>query len=218
MKEEQEDIDATPKKKATKKKKKATGKNSKHYVDNKVFNVAMIEYIKDCRIVTDAGKNIKENRPTVSNYIAECFMKISERLSYSPNFVNYTFKDEMVCDGIENCLLYMHNFNPDKSSNPFSYFTQIIYFAFLRRIQKEKKQQYVKLKSFSNSMVLDILYDTQEFDKGMQTNSYADYIQDNMDKFLKDFEESYLKKTIKKKAAIKKTKSNKKSGLEKFSG
>lgn len=212
------EADISPKKRTKIKKPKAKH-SGKHYVDNKVFNVAMCEYIVKVREVTDAGKNIKEHRPIVSNYIAECFMKISERLSYSPNFVNYTFKDEMVCDGIENCLLYMHNFNPDKSTNPFSYFTQIIYFAFLRRIQKEKKQQYVKLKSFSNSMILDVLYDTQDIDKGMHTGTYVEYIQSNMDKFLQDFEASYLKKTIKKKALIKNKKASKgKQGLEKFSG
>lgn len=174
----------------------------------------MVEYVDMCKENTKNGKDIKECRPPVSNYIADCFMKISERLSYSPNFVNYTFKDEMICDGIENCLLYMHNFNPEKSKNPFSYFTQIIYFAFLRRIQKEKKHQYVKLKSFSNSMILDNMHDTQDNDTEDYQNTYVEYIQDNMDQFLKDFEEANFKN--KKKSSAKKKKVKDTKGLDKF--
>lgn len=197
--------------------KKKEDKNSKHYVDNKQFFEAMTEYIDKCRKATEDGTDIKECRPPVSNYIAECFMKISERLSYSPNFVNYTFKDEMICDGIENCLLYMHNFNPDKSKNPFSYFTQIIYFAFLRRIQKEKKQQYVKLKSFSNSMILDTMHDTQgdDADEDYQ-NTFVEYLQDNMDQFLKDFEDSHFKKKTKAKAKKVKKEKEVEGGLNEF--
>ena len=87
-----------------------------------------------------------EERPPVTDYIAESFLKIAEHLSYRPNFMNYHYREEMVGDGIENCLMYAHNFDPEKSKNPFSYFTQIIYFAFLRRIEKEKKQSYIKYK------------------------------------------------------------------------
>ena len=87
---------------------------------------------------------LKKNIPPVTNYIGECFLKIATHLSYRPNFINYTYRDEMISDGIENCLQYVKNFNPEKSSNPFAYFTQIIYYAFLRRIQKEKKQTHVK--------------------------------------------------------------------------
>ena len=84
--------------------------------------------------------DLGESRPPVSEYIGECFMKIAEHLSYKPNFINYEYREEMIGDGIENCLMYAHNFDPEKSKNPFSYFTQMIYYAFLRRIQKEKKQ------------------------------------------------------------------------------
>ncbi len=93
-----------------------------------------------------AAENSDDPRPPVTHYIGECIMKIADHLSQKPNFANYPFKEEMIGDGIENCLMYAHNFNPRKSKNPFSYFTQIIYFAFLRRIEKEKKQAYVKLK------------------------------------------------------------------------
>ena len=111
-----------------------------HYVDNKVFLQAMREWKEKCEEAEQMG----EDKPRVSNYIGECFLKIANGLSHKPNFMNYTFKDDMVSDGIENCLQYIHNFNPEKSKNPFAYFTQIIYYAFIRRIQREKKQTHVK--------------------------------------------------------------------------
>ncbi len=86
------------------------------------------------------------NKPRITNYLGECFLKIATHLSYKPNFVNYMFREDMISDGIENCVQYMLNFDPKKSNNPFAYFTQIIHYAFLRRIQKEKKQLEIKTK------------------------------------------------------------------------
>ena len=115
-------------------------KKGVHYVDNKKFLEAMKDWKEECREAEEIG----EEKPRVSNYIGECFLKIANGLSFRPNFINYTYKQEMISDGIENCLQYLHNFNPEKSNNPFAYFTQIIYYAFIRRIQKEKKQTHVK--------------------------------------------------------------------------
>ena len=113
-------------------------KKSVHYVDNKKFLQAMIDWRETWPD--------EENIPPVTNYIGEGFLKIATHLSYRPNFINYTYRDEMISDGIENCLQYVKNFNPEKSKNPFAYFTQIIYYAFLRRIAKEKKQSHIKNK------------------------------------------------------------------------
>jgi hypothetical protein len=113
-----------------------------HYVDNKEFLKEMIKW----KAKYDSAESSGRKTPPVSSYIAESFLKIAEHLSYRPNFMNYPYREEMVGDGIENCLMYAHNFDPSKSKNPFSYFTQIIYFAFLRRIEKEKKQSYIKYK------------------------------------------------------------------------
>ena len=118
-----------------------------HYVDNKKFLQAMIEWKETCNLAETKGKI----QPPVTNYIGECFLKIATHLSYRPNFINYTYRDEMISDGIENCLQYVANFNPEKSKNPFAYFTQIIYYAFIRRIQKEKKQTHVRNKMIENS-------------------------------------------------------------------
>ena len=120
--------------------------NVNHYINNKEFLNALIEYQADIKKCKKAGKS----KPYVTDYIAMCFLQIAQRLSYRPNFINYTYKDDMISDGLENCLAYMNNFNPNKSKNPFAYFTQIIYYAFLRRIQKEKKQQYIKYKVFTD--------------------------------------------------------------------
>ena len=113
-------------------------KKGVHYVDNKKFLQALIEWREE-------NDKKGEQQPT-TNYIGECFLKIANHLSYRPNFINYTYREEMISDGIENCLQYVNNFNPEKSTNPFAYFTQIIYYAFLRRIAKEKKQTHVKNK------------------------------------------------------------------------
>ena len=96
-------------------------------------------------------------KPRVSNYVGDCFLKIATHLSYKPNFVNYPFREDMICDGIENCLQYIDNFDPEKSSNPFAYFTQIIYYAFLRRIQKEKKQLEIKQKILDHSDAASVM-------------------------------------------------------------
>ena len=117
-----------------------TKKKSEHYVNNKEFLAAMVEYKKTVDKAQKAGKK----NPRVPDYVGECFLKIANHLSYRPNFINYTFRDDMISDGIENCLQYLKNFNPAKSNNPFAYFTQIIYYAFIRRIQKEKKQTSIK--------------------------------------------------------------------------
>ncbi len=122
-------------------------KKKEHYVNNKEFLEAITVY----RNKVIASKEKGEQKPRVPEYIGSCFLKIATHLSYRPNFVNYMFKDDMICDGIENCLQYIDNFDPEKSSNPFAYFTQIIYFAFLRRIQREKKQLDIKTRILEKS-------------------------------------------------------------------
>ena len=149
-------------------------KVTQHYVDNKKFLEAMVIY-------RDKVNNAKENnktKPDVTNYIGECFLKIANHLSYRPNFINYTYRDDMISDGIENCLQYMDNFNPEKSTNPFAYFTQIIYYAFIRRIQKEKKQTLVKQKMIANAGVENIM-DQLEGDDSQYRSQLLDFLQRN---------------------------------------
>ena len=131
-----------------------------HYVNNKEFLQAMKDWKNKCEQSKKDGKK----PPPVSNYIGECFLKIANHLSYRPNFINYTYREEMISDGIENCLQYVHNFNPEKSDNPFAYFTQIIYYAFLRRIHKEKKQTHIK-----NQMIEKQQYETYTTNEGDDT-------------------------------------------------
>ena len=150
----------------------AKGKKAKgeHYVDNKVFLQAMTDWKNKCKIAEEEQKDLpKEDkvRPQVTNYIGECFLKIATHLSYRPNFINYTYRDEMIADGIENCLQYCGNFDPEKSKNPFAYFTQIIYYAFLRRIAKEKKQTHVR-----NKMIESVSYESWTVNEG-DTNKYV---------------------------------------------
>jgi hypothetical protein len=172
----------------------------KHYINNPDFLQALIDYKEACK----QAKKEKKSPPPIPNYIGECFMKIAEGLSHKPNFINYTYRDEMMSDGIENCLMYFGNFDPTKSKNPFAYFTQIIYYAFLRRIQKEKKQLYVKYKATEQMGILDEM-EMLEFEDGT-TRQFELY--ENIAEFIENYEEAKEKKK-----EVKKPK-----GIEKFLG
>src|SRR6056300_1369070 len=165
-----------------------------HYVNNKEFLEAIIQRKELIKEAEEAGAPT----PQISNYLGECILKIANHLSYRPNFINYTYREEMISDGIENCLQYCSNFNPEKSKNPFAYFTQIIYYAFIRRIQKEKKQQHIRHKIIEN-MSVDVLAVGED----MEQAQFVDYLQ-------KDFlpAEDVYKPKKKKKSEPK--------GLEKF--
>ena len=126
-------------------------RKKQHYVDNEKFLVVMRDY----REKYLKSKDDEIEPPQIPDYAGEWFLKIAERLSHRPNFINYAFREEMVSDGIENCVMYASNFNPEKSTNPFAYFTQIIYYAFLRRIEKEKKQLYIKYKTMDEFSSLE---------------------------------------------------------------
>jgi hypothetical protein len=142
-----------------------------NYVNNREFLDALMVY----RQQVAAAKAEGLPKPKVPNYIGECFLKIATHLSYKPNFVNYMFRDDMICDGIENCLQYIDNFNPEKSTNPFAYFTQIIYYAFLRRIQREKKQLEIKTKILERSGFDEVLYtDSYSGDMAGYNSSHSD--------------------------------------------
>ena len=154
---------------------KIKAKLKPHYVDNKKFLQAMVDW----RSKVQKAEDNKRKKPVVTNYIGECFLKIANHLSYRPNFINYTFRDDMISDGIENCLQYMDNFNPDKSKNPFAYFTQIIYYAFIRRIQKEKKQIQIKSKLIANAGVENMMDQLQGDDQQYQSQ-LLDYLQKNL--------------------------------------
>ena len=149
----------------------------------------------------DDAKALNIEPPMISEYLGDCFMKIAQRLSFRPNFINYAFKDEMISDGIENCVQYIKNFNPDKSSNPFAYFTQIIYYAFIRRIQKEKKQLYIKYKSMESAPSLseNIEVSVNDRDKGYTQETMNADQKANMYDFIKNFEDAKKAKSVAKK-------------------
>ena len=168
-----------------------------YYVDNKKFLAAMIEYKESVNNALETGKQ----RPMVPMYIAECIMKIATHLSYKPNFVNYSFREEMISDGIENSLQYIDNFNPEKSQNPFAYFTQIIYYAFLRRIEKEKKYLYTKYKATEHVNTFGLGTSTQDHDSGTNFNDgvkYGEWTEEHIAEFIENFEENKRKKRKKK--------------------
>ena len=145
----------------------AKRKRSEHYVNNKEFLAALIRYQEDIEIARLQDKT----KPVIPRYIGECFLKIANHLSFKPNFVNYMFKEDMISDGIENCVQYIHNFNPEKSRNPFAYFTQIIHYAFLSRIQREKRQLEIKNKIIEKSGYNEVFDDSNKIDG----DNFAEY-------------------------------------------
>ena len=163
-------------------------KKSEHYVNNKELLEALIVYrakVRDEFFSRYGREPTKEDRSKrwggktpITNYLGECFLKIATHLSYKPNFVNYMFRDDMISDGIENCVQYIHNFDPEKSKNPFAYFTQIIHYAFLRRIQKEKKQLEIKTKIIEKTGFDEVMM----VDDSLLSGSSSDYntIKDNI--------------------------------------
>ena len=165
-------------------------KQSNHYVDNKKFLQALIDYREQIKEAEAVG----DDRPRVPEYVGECFLLIAQRLSYRPNFMNYTFKDDMISDGIENCLAYIDNFNPEKSNNPFAYFTQIIYYAYLRRIQKEKRQTYIKYKATEKANIFGELADHADDIEEIHYISNG-----HMEEFIGEYEETKRKKNEKRK-------------------
>ncbi len=155
-------------------------KRSEHYVNNKELLTALIEYHSNVensfikkygRCPTKSDRSQRwDTKPPIPKYIGECFLKIANHLSFKPNFVNYMFKEDMISDGIENCVQYIHNFDPNKSSNPFAYFTQIIHYAFLRRIQREKRQLEIKNKILERSGYSEVFEDNS-----LDGSNYSDY-------------------------------------------
>jgi len=164
--------------------------STKHYINNADFLKALIEY-----------KKRKETNPQepIPDYIGACWMKIAEGLSHKPNFINYPHREDMIGDGIENCLMYFENFDPTKSNIPFAYFTQIVYYAFLRRIQKEKKQLYVKYKATEQMGILD----EHEFLEMEGGGSRQFELYDNISDFIQTYEVGQKKKKDDKKSTKK---------------
>ena len=181
----------------TEKKQKQKKTAKIHYVDNQKFLEEMIVYKGKCKDAKSKG----ELEPQISEYVGECFMKIAQRLSFRPNFINYAFREDMISDGIENCVQYIRNFDPEKSKNPFAYFTQIIFFAFIRRIQKEKKQLYIKYKTMESSPSLseNVEVSANDSDKGYNQSTMNTDQKANMYNFIKNFEDAKAAKSVAKK-------------------
>jgi len=160
-----------------------------HYVNNADFLAAISEYKRKVKEAQEQGLD----KPIVSNYIGQCILKIANHLSYKPNFINYSYRDDMILDGIENCIQYIDNFDPSKSSNPFAYFTQIIYYAFLRRIAKEKKQAYIKGKLIQD-MPFEAFELQEQDESGEFHNAYLEFMQANQ-----TFDDSFIERKKEKK-------------------
>jgi hypothetical protein len=183
-----------------------------HYVNNKIFSNAVVEYVKSVNKATEDDQSI----PVVTDYIAMSFLKISEGLSHKSNFIRYTYRDEMVMDGVENCLRAIMNYNIETATrtglpNAFSYFTQICFYAFLRRLAKEKKQQDIKYKWIDNIDINDLVSYVTEVEALDMTSevSFVDQLKERIT-LVKD-KDQHVKELIKEKEV-------KINGLELFMG
>ena len=180
-----------------------------HYVNNQEFSQAVVNYVGTVKEAKDTGKPI----PVVTDYVATCFLRIAENLSHKSNFIRYTYREEMVMDAVENCLKAIENYDINASTrtgkpNAFAYFTQIIWYAFLRRITKEKKQQDIKEKYLSQSGV-EVFLQAEQGDMSTQVVShFVDTLKDRIDKVksndfeLKKFATEQKKKIRKKRSVI----------------
>lgn len=167
--------------------------NKVHYVDNKKFFEAIVEYRKKLQEARDAG--IED--PRIPNYIGECIWKIAEKLSTKPCFMNYSYRDEMISDGVENCILYFKDYNPEIGQNPFAYFTQVIYYAFLRRISKEEKNRYTIYKNFQETIIHS--HDMKHLVDGDDNHLLPTQMYDNINDFMSRFEKKEEAKKAKRK-------------------
>ena len=167
-----------------------------HYVDNREFLKAIILYRRACAQAKRAGRR----EPRVPEYIGECFLKIGTHLSFKPNFANYTYREDMVSDGVENCLVYMHNFNPRKSKNPFGYFTSVLYYAFVRRIQRERRHTYLRYKLIEEAVIAGDTRTSQSPEGTYHVdNDMLSF--DNVQEFIRRFDEYHENMRVRRKTA-----------------
>ena len=165
----------------------------KHYVNNKTLFEEMVKFKEKTKEAEEAGRQL----PKIPNYIGECFLMICNKLSTKPNFMGYSYRDDMIADAIENCVVAAHSFDPEKSSNTFAYFTQIAWNAFIRRIQKEKKQSYIKHKNFVNSNLMEDIAREMSVTGQPIHNEYSDDV-------IRNFEDKIVKNSKKAKSGIEK--------------
>jgi len=171
-------------------------RKKRNYINNPEFLEALKVYRNEC---LEAEKKCLPT-PVISDYIGKCITKIATNLAKKGNFSGYTYKDDMIGDAIENCVQVVKNFNPDLSSNPFAYFTKISWYAFLRRIEKEKKNTYINYKVTEMRMT-----DGTIIDKDVGISGEAGYVDLN-NEYMTNFVESYEERLLKKKEAVAKAK------------
>ena len=168
-------------------------KSKPHYVDNKKFYEEIVKHKQAVEKAREEGKE----EPRLSNYIGECIYKIADKLSYKPCFMNYSYRDEMISDGVENCILYFKDYDPVKGQNPFAYFTQVIYYAFLRRISKEEKNRYTMYKNFQETIIHS--HDMKHLVDGDDNHLLPTQMYDNINDFMSRFEKKEEAKKAKRK-------------------
>lgn len=165
-----------------------------NYVNNPEFLREIIKY----KAKIKEHKELGLEPPRMTNYLGECISQIANRLAYRPNFINYTYREDMIYDGLENAIMAFNNFDPEKYQNPFAYFTQVIWFAFLRRIEKEQKQTYVKYKMQQNSMLYNESFTQSGTSLDKESGSFIEINNDHVAIFIEKYEAKLAAKKLKK--------------------
>lgn len=185
---------------------KPRSKEDAHYVDNKKFYQSFVDY----HIKRDKALAEGKISPKLPDYIGECFMKIAEKFSHHANFINYPYRQEMISDAIENCVQYAHTFNPEKGKNPFAYFSQVTWNAYIRRINRENKNKYVTYKSHQNQMIMTGVDTTHGGEDGSSfRGGNTQDLYDNINAFIEDYERKARDKRAEKKKRLAIAKSEK---------
>lgn len=165
-------------------------KKKRHYVDNKKFYAEIVKYKQSLYEAEESG----EEKPRIPDYLGECLYKIATNLSYSPKFIGYSYREEMVADALETMVLYFDRFNEKKYNNPFAYYTQIGWYSFLRRIHKEQRNQYINYKMIERELINDSLVNRGAYDTGGVGNLIVDFDNDNINSFIQNYEDKLEEK------------------------
>lgn len=146
-----------------------------HYVNNKEMYEHCKVYHAACQEALAQGKEY----PQIPEPIAAAILQIATRMMNNYNFINYTYKDEMAADGVLKCIVKAHRFDPNKSDNPFAFFSQIVWNEAVERIKKERHQTSVKARFIRNKMSDEFISHAGDIEDPDASNAFVEFLRDN---------------------------------------
>lgn len=166
---------------------KPKASKGKHYVSNADLYEEFVKWHEKIKEANEKGLP----EPPIPNTIGLAFLQIATNLVKKHNWLgNQKWHEEMVGNAIEDSVRYARTFDINRTKNPFSFFTQTCYYAFLRTIYKEKRNDYVKHKSMLNAIMSNSEH-MEQLDDDIEIET-LDYNQENIEKFIQDFEKKHF--------------------------